>query len=64
ENDLSNVTRRFFRVDDDRSRETGGTGLGLSIIDSIVKLHRGTLKIKSVLEKGTTIEIVLKRETD
>ena len=61
ESELENVRRRFFRVDGDRSRETGGTGLGLSIIESIVKLHRGELVIESTLGQGTNMKIILIR---
>lgn len=61
ESELENVRRRFFRVDSDRSRETGGTGLGLSIIESIVKLHRGELVIESTLGQGTNMKIILIR---
>ncbi|ALU15071.1 two component system histidine kinase [Eubacterium limosum] len=61
ESELENVRRRFFRVDSDRSRETGGTGLGLSIIESIVKLHRGELVIESTLGQGTTMKIFLNK---
>lgn len=61
ESELENVRRRFFRVDSDRSRETGGTGLGLSIIESIVKLHRGELVIESTLGQGTAMKIILMR---
>lgn len=61
ESELENVKRRFFRVDSDRSRETGGTGLGLSIIDSIVKLHHGKLTIESTLGQGTAMKICLRK---
>lgn len=61
ESELENVRRRFFRVDSDRSRETGGTGLGLSIIESIVKLHRGELVIESTQGQGTNMKIILIR---
>lgn len=55
EKDLENVKKRFFRVDSDRSRNTGGIGLGLSIIDSIVTLHKGTLAIESTPNNGTQV---------
>ncbi len=35
-----------------------GTGLGLSIIDGIVKAHGGRIKLTSVVNRGTTFEIV------
>ena len=36
-----------------------GTGLGLSIIYGIVKMHRGDIRVQSVLGQGTTFSIVL-----
>ncbi|MDD2413681.1 MAG: HAMP domain-containing sensor histidine kinase [Eubacteriaceae bacterium] len=56
--ELEKVTHRFYRVSDDRSKETGGNGLGLSIVESIVSLHQGTLKIESQLNKGTTVCLI------
>jgi hypothetical protein len=37
----------------------GGTGLGLSISYSIVKDHRGSLKLESFPMKGTTVTVLL-----
>ena len=39
-----------------------GTGLGLSISSDIVKRHRGNLVVKSVLDKGTTFQLLLPLE--
>lgn len=51
---IPNLTRRFYRVDADRSRETGGTGLGLAIVKHVLERHDSELVIESVLDKGST----------
>jgi two-component system, OmpR family, sensor histidine kinase ArlS len=51
--EINNIFERFYRVDIARSRETGGTGLGLHIAKSIMKLHKGDIKITSIEEEGT-----------
>lgn len=47
------VTRRFYRVDEARSRDSGGTGLGLAIVKHIVERHRGMFDIASGSGTGT-----------
>lgn len=51
---LTNLTRRFYRVDTDRSREGGGTGLGLAIVKHVLQRHDGTLDIQSQDGIGST----------
>jgi len=48
----------FFRGDDG-SRSTNGAGLGLTLSKKIIENHKGTITIKSELNKGTTVVIAL-----
>lgn len=57
--DQERVFERFYRVDKSRSKETGGTGLGLAIVKHIVELHDGEIQLKSEVNKGTQIRILL-----
>lgn len=56
------IFNRFYRVSSSRTRQTGGTGLGTSIVKNIVELHRGTVEVKSKVDKGTTIIITLPKK--
>jgi two-component system phosphate regulon sensor histidine kinase PhoR len=59
EKDIPRLTERFYRVDKARSRDIGGTGLGLAIVKHIAQAHQADLKIESILQKGTTIRVLL-----
>ena len=52
-----NIFERFYRVDKARSRETGGNGLGLAITRNAILLHRGSIKVHSVEQQGTTFNV-------
>jgi signal transduction histidine kinase/DNA-binding NarL/FixJ family response regulator len=52
----------FMQAETDTSRKYGGTGLGLSIVKKLVELHKGSIKLTSRINKGTTITCVLPYE--
>ena len=65
EEELGKIFDRFYRVDKVRDRETGGTGLGLSITHSAVLMHKGSIKVTSKENEGTTflVRIPLKQSS-
>lgn len=57
ENELQNIFQPFYRTED--SRSIIGFGVGLPLVNRIIKLHKGQIKINSVVGKGTTFSIQL-----
>ena len=57
EESLAHICERFYRVDKARSRETGGNGLGLAITRNAILLHRGSIKVHSIEQQGTTFAV-------
>jgi heavy metal sensor kinase len=56
---LEHIFERFYRVDPDRSRETGGSGLGLSICAAIAHAHGGEIRLESTVGRGSMFEVKL-----
>lgn len=59
---IPRLTERFFRVDADRSRNSGGTGLGLSIVKHICIRHQAQIEIYSQIGKGSQFKIIFPQE--
>ncbi|MBE9156433.1 HAMP domain-containing histidine kinase [Nodosilinea sp. LEGE 06152] len=57
--DQARIFDRFYRIEKDRSRQSGGAGLGLSIALAIAQTHGGSIYVKSAVSKGSTFTIKL-----
>lgn len=60
--DIERLFEKFNRIHNHLSDHVGGTGLGLYWAKKVVDLHGGTIKVTSVLGKGTTFTIYLPKE--
>ncbi len=61
--DITQIFDRFYRVDDDRNRNTGGSGLGLSIVKELIGVHNGNVEVQSVVNEYTQFVITLPKLT-
>ncbi|ETI68054.1 HAMP domain-containing sensor histidine kinase [Neobacillus vireti] len=57
EDDIPHIFERFYRGDKSRDRKTGGVGIGLSIVKALMDAHKGIVKVKSKLNKGTSVTL-------
>ncbi len=64
--DLFHIFEPFYRGDTSRARGigTGTSGLGLAIVNEIVRLHKGSINIRSTPHVGTEIRITLPAAKD
>jgi two-component system phosphate regulon sensor histidine kinase PhoR len=62
EEHVNRITERFYRVDEDRSRESGGTGLGLSIVKNVMHQHQGEIRIVSETNVGSLFKLIFPAE--
>lgn len=54
---LARVSDRFYRADPSRSSTSGGLGLGLAIVQSIMRVHGGSVEIASEQDRGATVRL-------
>lgn len=61
--DEERVFDRYYRGDDERSREQANTGLGLAISKAIVEAHDGTITVDSVSGEGSSFVVIIPTES-
>ena len=57
--ELANIFQPFYRIADDRNRESGGAGLGLAIAGRVIRIHGGTICASNTQPHGLVVEILL-----
>ena len=57
--DQPRIFDRFYRIEKDRSRQSGGAGLGLAIALAIAQAHGGDIQVQSQVGRGSTFTITL-----
>jgi PAS domain S-box-containing protein len=61
ESEVSNVFKRFHRIEATQGRTHEGSGIGLALVQELAKLHGGSLRLQSVYGQGSTFTISIKR---
>jgi PAS domain S-box-containing protein len=61
ESEVSNVFKRFHRIEGTQGRTHEGTGIGLALVQELVKLHGGSVRLQSVYGSGSTFTISIPR---
>lgn len=61
--ELNHIFKKFYRVEQSRSENTGGIGLGLAIAKNVVDMHNGSIEVTSSL-KGTSFSVCLPIKLD
>jgi signal transduction histidine kinase len=59
--ELPKIFDRFHRVEGARGRSFEGTGIGLALVQELVKHHGGSVRVDSVVGKGSTFSVTIPR---
>lgn len=56
---IGRIFERFYRGEDELTRQTPGTGIGLAVVKHIVEAHHGRVEVRSVRGEGSVFSIIL-----
>lgn len=56
---INRIFERFYRGEDELTRQTPGTGIGLAVVKHIVEAHHGRVEVRSVRGEGSVFSIIL-----
>jgi PAS domain S-box-containing protein len=59
ESELPRLFERFHRIEGARGRTHEGTGIGLALVQELVKLHGGSVRVGSRVNRGSTFTIFI-----
>ncbi|ACB50536.1 two-component hybrid sensor and regulator [Crocosphaera subtropica ATCC 51142] len=62
--ELPHIFERFYQSKSNQGRSYEGSGIGLSLVEELVKLHGGTVEVRSQLGQGTTFTVTLPTGTE
>jgi two-component system phosphate regulon sensor histidine kinase PhoR len=57
--ELSNIFNKFYQVEASFTGQVEGWGLGLALAKKVAEIHRGSVSVKSQLQKGSAFTLVL-----
>ena len=57
EQDIDELFKPFFQVDQARTQKNGGYGIGLAIAERAIHLHNGSINVTNILEGGLEVSI-------
>jgi signal transduction histidine kinase len=59
EQDQKHLFEKFYRVDNELTREKAGTGLGLYIARNMIEMYGGSIWVESKAGRGSTFAFKL-----
>ena len=60
--DIKKIFDKFYQVEHYMTRKQRGSGLGLAIANEIIKLHKGEIKVRSKIGKGSVFSIIIPKD--